>query len=176
MKFHKIDIRGKFWLPKETSSSIPHNGTEDEGRMFYSEAEDSVYFGDQDEWILVTERDDVLSDGTRMTMGSYPLPDYWNVDYTATDAAIILGDNGVDVGNTYGSWTITGVVSGGSHDHGGLTGNPDNSSVLGASDIYTSVAKNNHKHSLLVDGVHSHTFDGTWRPKYTKFLIVRYDL
>jgi hypothetical protein len=177
MKFHRIDIRGKFWLPQvDDHSTEPHYGKVDEGRMFYSKSTDAVYFGDQDEWVLITRRQDVLVDGTKVLMGKYPLPNYWNIDFTANDLVPLISNDELQAGSLGGSWSITGLETAGAHDHGGVTGSANNSIVIGSSDIYTSVARDTHTHTLQVDGLHSHTFDGSWRPAYTKFMVVRYDV
>lgn len=177
MKFHKIDVRGKFWLPRETSlSSVTHQGHVDEGRLFYAIAEDAIYYGDQDEWQLIARQEDVFEDETKVIMGYYPLPDYWNIDTGFNDIVPIISDTESQAGDTGGFWAIAGMSTDGSHDHGGLTGGPTQDRVLGASEIYTTVARNNHRHSLQVDGLHSHTFDGTWRPRYKKYFMVRYDV
>lgn len=177
MKFHKIDTRGKFWLPQETSkASVTHGGSVDEGRIFYSIAEDAIYYGDQDEWKLIARKEDVITDGTKVIMGTYPLPVYWNIDSSANSMVPLITNNTAEIGTGGGTWTISGLSTDGAHDHGGVTGAPNNAIVIGSSDIYTSVARDNHTHTLQVDGLHSHTFDGAWRPKYRKYLLARYDV
>ena len=109
-------------------------------------------------------------------MGKYPLPNYWNIDFGSNDIMPLISNDETMAGTYGGSWTISGVRSTGSHNHGGNTGTPNNSIVIGASELYANVAGSNHTHSIQSDGIHSHTFDGSWRPKYTKFLVVRYDV
>lgn len=177
MKFHKIDIRGKIWIPNEEDlASVPHNGVVDEGRIFYSKAEDAVYYGDSDEWQLIARQEDVITDGSKAIMGNYPLPNFWNIDRGSNDVIPIISDTESEAGSYGGSWYISGLEEQGAHDHTGITSTPNRSTLLGASELYTTVASNTHRHTIADDGLHSHTFDGTWRPRYKKYFIVRYEV
>jgi len=174
MKFHEIDVRGKFKLPIEPSvASVTHNGTEEQGRLFFSEAEDSIYYGDGSNWVLLTGKNDVFTYGTRVLMCKYPLPDNWNI-VTYDDFSILVVNNGGLVGSTAGSWTITGLSVEGAHNHDGITGPSDDNDYVGKSELYGYVAPSTHRHSLSIDGLHTHTFNGAWKPKYKKFTIARY--
>lgn len=177
MKFHKIDTRGKIWIPNERKlADVPHNGSVDEGRIFYTKIEDAVYYGDRDEWQKIARQEDVITDQSKMIMGSYPIPNYWNIDTGSNDLIPIISDTESEAGNYGGNWYISGFDDQGSHDHTGITGLPNYATVLGASEIYTTVARDNHRHTITVDGLHNHTFNGSWRPRYKKYFIVRYDV
>lgn len=56
MRFHGIDMRGKFWIHRVSSiASHPHSGdTTDEGRMVYDTTAEKLYIGTSTGWKEVT--------------------------------------------------------------------------------------------------------------------------
>lgn len=52
MKFHKIDLRGKFWVHRVTDITLhPHSGdSTDEGRLVYDESQGELYIGGPTSW------------------------------------------------------------------------------------------------------------------------------
>ena len=176
MRFDKVDVIGRLWLHRVLDKdTYSHNGSVDEGRLIYAYTQERVYIGDDTDWALLTTAYDVLNAGTKMLMGKYPLPPGWNIATDKNDVMIMITDTGATVGAEDGdTWVITGIDSQGSHSHGGITGNPNNHIGLGGSDVYLYCSGPQHKHSLAVHGVHSHSFSGSWRPAYTKFCEAEY--
>ena len=104
-----------------------------------------------------------------MLFGSYPLPTGWNIS-NFSDAIVSITNSTSSIGSFSGTWTIEEMNNSSSHKHTGWTGYTE----------YTRTAKNydahrvdrpnwRHRHSIYPDGIHKHTFDGTWRPEYIKF-------
>lgn len=174
MRFDKTEIIGNIWLHRVADKDTErHRSITDEGRLIYAESQQKVYFGDDTDWQLLTSKYDVLTSGTKMLMGDWPLPTGWNIVSTNGDKAIILTNSGAEVGSTGGSWTISGIDQQGSHNSHSI-GKPTVTNYLGSSELYTTVGWYNHVHTLVVDGLHDHSFDGTWRPKYVKFVQAEY--
>lgn len=175
MRFDKIEVIGKLWLhivaDKDTER---HRSGTDEGRFIYAQAQEKVYFGNASDWVLLTTAHDVLAANSKLLMGSFPLPTGWNIKTDNDDFAIMVTPSGGEVGDTEGSWIITGLDQQGSHDDHTL-GGPTETVLLGSSRLWTQVGLFDHTHTLIVDGVHSHTFDGTWRPAYVKFCEAEYE-
>ncbi len=109
------------------------------------------------DWVLLTTAYDVITQGTKMLLGFFPLPTGWNIKTDNTDKVVMLTPTGAQVGSTDGSWIITGADSQGSHnDH--VLSTPTATIALGISDVYTNVGLHNHIHTLIVDGIHKHSF------------------
>jgi hypothetical protein len=126
------------------------------------------------DWLLVTTPYDIMSSGTEILMGTYPFPTGWTISSSYDDRMVMLTNTTGEIGNTGGSWTITGIDSQGAHNHGGSTGTPSATVRVGGSDIYTRGGSQTHSHSIETQGLHQHTFDGNWRPAYVKFAVAQY--
>ncbi len=174
MRFDKIEVIGKLWLhivaDKDTEK---HRGPKDEGRLIYAQSQERVYFGNDSDWVLFTTAYDVFAANSKLLMGSFPLPTGWNIKTDNDDFSIMVTPTSGAAGTTDGSWIITGIDEQGSHNDHTLSG-ATTTVLLGASDVYTTVGLFNHSHTLIVDGLHDHTFDGTWRPAYVKFCEAEY--
>ena len=176
MKFYGINSRGKFWVHRvDDIDSVTHNGAEDEGRLLYNRADEHLYAGSETEWIKITTRYDIFESGTKILFSSYPLPNNFTIDTTYDDRMVLTTSTPGDVFTSGGSWVITGMQANNGHTHGGRTGGPtNNSSLIGASDLYAYSSKTNHTHSITRDGEHQHTIDGTWRPSYIISVVATY--
>ncbi len=177
--FHEIDVYGKHILEKfNTITDETHRGTDDKGRMLYTEDDDAVWYGTTTSWIKLPGIYDIFPQNTKVLMASYPLPDNFNIDLTASwDGMMILFTETLgDVGTvpTEGSWTISGISEEGKHYHGNKTGYPTETAQLGESEIDDKVAPDNHRHNIEYNSLHFHSFDGSWRPVNTQYLVVEY--
>jgi hypothetical protein len=168
MRFDALNSQGKFWLQRVADKDTENHNAGDEGRLIYSRDDEKVYLGTDTEWLLLTGLHDVMAVGTQMLFGYWPLPDNWNLLTDNNDTAVMITSAGASVGTNAGTWTISGLDSQGAHDHGGATGGPNKGLLLGGSEPYDQCAGPSHTHSIQVDGLHTHTFDGTWRPAYVK--------
>jgi hypothetical protein len=176
MKFHTVDVQGKFWTQRVADKDTTHHKSiTDKGRIIYSRADSKLYFGGASDWQVVMGKYDFITSDTRMMFGYFPLPDGWNINVTKDDmsVSVTLAD---DVGTIEGSWTISGMEDAGVHDHGGFTGPPDATILVGKSDVENPRAGSNaHLHSIFADGAHMHGFNIDWRPAYVKFLEAKFD-
>ncbi len=68
MKFHGIEMRGKFWIHRVSNiSSHPHGGATDEGRMVYDTTNDKFYIGSESGWVqIITQTVEGTGFGTDM--------------------------------------------------------------------------------------------------------------
>jgi len=173
MKFHEVDIKGYFKLPVETSiASVSHTGADEEGRIFYSSAENTIYYGTDSEFKKIPGKYDIYELRDEVLMGYYPLPTGWTLrNYESRGIRVV--NLGSAAGSTGGSWTITGASTAGSHTH--TTGSAIETDPIGKDDNYSTTSPDFHTHTMEYDGLHTHTFDGNWRPAWVKFVAVRYD-
>jgi len=175
MRFDKVEVIGNIWLHRVADKDIERHRTGiDEGRFIYAQAQQKIYYGTSSDWQVISTRYDVIDSGTRMLMGKFPLPEGWNIVTENNDRLVLISNAGSEVGGTAGSWTITGLDQQGSHNHTTGFGYPRER--LGSDNLdnqYTALYQ--HRHSIAVDGLHSHTFDGTWRPSYVKFCEAEYE-
>lgn len=174
MRFDKIEVIGKLWLQSVSDKDTEkHRGPKDEGRLIYAQSQRKIYFGDDSDWQLFTTAYDVIDKTSKMLLGSFPLPDGWNIQTDKNDVVVHVTPTSGSVGDTEGTWVITGTDEQGSHnDH--ILSVPTLNNLLGGSEIYTSVGRYDHSHTIIVDGLHDHTFDGTWRPAYVNFCEAEY--
>lgn len=174
MKIYGMDIRGKFWPQRLSANTTEPWTSEDEGRLLYDESLQALYFGDSSEWVKITAVGDLFNTGQKIIFASQPLPTGWNIDTSIGDKMISLTSIAGQVGNVGGTWSIGGLNNAGGHDHyplaGGM-GNPTQIMARGTSEIYAYGAWYLHQHSMIVDGAHSHSFDGLWRPANVQFIV-----
>jgi len=178
MRYDKVQLRGKLWLHRVADKDDHRHRTgTDEGRMIYSESDESIYYGKTDDWEKVVSSQDVISTGTKFLMSRFPIPDSWNILTSNDDITVLVTDTSGEVGDTGGTWAIDSMTgSTGAHDHSGLTGKVASYTAhLGSSEISGTVQTHLHKHSIQSDGLHAHTFDGTWRPAHIKMCEVAYE-
>ena len=175
MRFDKVEVIGNIWLHRVADKDTERHRTgKDEGRFIYAQAQQNVYYGTSSDWQIIATKYSVLDSGTRMLMGKFPLPTGWNIVITNDGKAVLISNAGSEVGDPGGSWTITGLDSQGSHNHTTGFGYPRE--VRGTDNLdNVYLANYSHRHSIAVDGLHSHTFDGTWRPAYVKFCEAEYE-
>lgn len=179
MRFDKIKIKGKIWVQTVADGSTErHRGSIDEGRLIYSTADEKLYFGTDTEWLEFASRYDVFTAGTKLLMGYNPLPDNWAINSSSSinDRIVLLTNDASEIGDlTSDSWTITGMQSSESHDHGGSTNISSSYYSIGNSDFKGDyIPLYNHVHTITADGIHTHTFDGTWRPAHIKLVEAEY--
>ena len=107
-------------------------------------------------------------------MGSYPLPDGWNIitHQGLTDKIILLTDTLSEIGASAGSWTIDTMDNAGSHRH--ITGYPNTTVKIGKSEIYGYASTRYHRHYTAYSEAHAHMFDGNWRPPAVKYCVAQY--
>jgi hypothetical protein len=167
MDFHRINDQGKIWIQRVDDVTLIGHTAADEGRMVYSKSNEKIYIATDTEWLVLATKYAVIESGSKMLFGSYPLPPGWNIT-AYNDVIVSITNSSGSIGSLDGSWVITGFGSEGSHDHGGYV---ESANVTVWSEWTGSIttAATTHKHSLLSDGNHTHTFDGTWRPTNVKF-------
>ena len=173
MDFHRINTQGRIWIQRVDDVSLIGHIAADEDRLVYSKSDDNIYIATSSEWIVLSTKYSVLTAGSTLLFGSYPLPTGWNIT-NYNDVIVSITDSSGSVGSLAGAWQITGFGTGGSHDHGGSTTAPDNVYVTWPDNnpdytLDASVVNHLHGHTLIADGVHTHSFDGAWRPRSVKF-------
>ena len=149
MKYYKTDVIGRFWLHRINNiDTYPHKGSQDKGRLLYSRADKKLYYGGVSEWKVLTGKYDVIGSGTKMLMGSYPLPQNWNIN-VKNDLIIMMTNQSADIGSTSsGTWSISSPSGAGTHDHGGATYPASDPIAQGSSRISGTVDDNNHTHII----------------------------
>ena len=178
MRYDKVKMQGKIWLQRVADKdTTKHKSVVDEGRLIYSLADEKIYYGGSTDWIKIVDSQDIISSGTRMLISNMPLPLSWNIVNENDDVAVLITDTGTEVGDAGGSWIITSLVgTAGVHDHGGSTGQATNQIArVGDSDKSGDVQLYTHRHNIQADGIHTHTFYGTWRPKYVELCEAQYE-
>jgi hypothetical protein len=175
-KFHEISIKGKHWLHR-IADVYTHEGSVDKARMVYSEDDEKVYVGSGTAWLKFTTAYDVLGQGSKVLMGTFPLPTGWNIDTTDDDIMPTFTpiEGNIDTVHGAATWTIVGIQGGGAHNHGGRTKGAQGDTILiGESDIYNYVGDDKHNHNIQNAAVHFHSFTNTWRPAYIKYCVAEY--
>jgi hypothetical protein len=168
-----MDIRGKFWIQR-ISAILDHPWQAgDEGRIVYDEENDQVYFGGATEWKKANAPSSIFSVGSEIIFASTPLPAGWNIKLVSVLDTILITDSTEEVGDTGGSWAITGMNGAGNHNHFAPdpTAIPTTEGGRGTSSYYNWVPGNNHIHDIYASGNHSHTFDGSWHPPTKQYGI-----
>jgi hypothetical protein len=169
MDFHNINNQGKIWVQRVDDISLIGHTADDESRLVYSKSDDRIYIGTSTEWRVLAIEYSVIDQNSKMLFGSYPLPVGWNIS-NINDTMVSLTTATGSIGIYSGNWTITSIGQSDTHNHGGYT---NLSTYLRSVRSYDAHRVTRpyyaHKHSILADGAHTHTFDGTWRPEYVKF-------
>lgn len=169
MDFYRINNQGKLWIERVDDISLIGHTSGDESRLVYSKSDERVYIGTSTEWRVLAVEYSVMEAGTKMLFGSYPLPTGWNIT-TSDDMMVLITTTGSSVGSFSGSWTITGMQNIDSHNHTGWTNYATYFRQVRAYDAHKVWRPDgSHRHSILADGIHSHTFGSTWRPDHVKF-------
>ncbi len=172
MDFHEINNQGKIWIQRIDDINDISYSTSDESRILYSKSDEKIYIGTDSEWLALATNYSVISLNTKMIFGSYPLPTGWNIK-NENDVLVSITNNSGSIGAKAGDWSITSVQNSQPHNHGGFTGSAS-SGMTGHRIIkdtgFISTAPSTHKHSIYSDGIHTHTFDGTWRPARRHFI------
>jgi hypothetical protein len=172
MKIYGINTQGKYWVQRVPDISVIPWTTADEGRLVYNEADDILYYGSNTEWVQSSEITSMFNVGQKVIFASQPLPTGWTLDTGANDRVPMITNNSNKLGRKGGTWTFT-STTGGSHDHytpSGL-GRGNSLDVRGTSEIYSTVATEEHRHVISDGGSHVHTFDGTWRPSHVELIV-----
>lgn len=171
-----VNILGKFWPQRTSAISEVDWSVEDEGRILFDGDNSDFYYGSSTGWEKLESRTNVFSFGSKLIFAS-TLPTNWNIDLTIeSDPVVVLSGWGLLIGRRNGDWEITGMNDSGSHDHY----TPDNLGVASETVEFSDddpdevVSAESHKHTLTYGGSHSHTFDGTWKPAYVRFVIGEY--
>lgn len=174
MDFHRINTQGRIWIQRVDDVSLIGHTADDEGRMLYSKSDDKVYIATSTEWLILATKYSVLTAGSTLLFGSYPLPTGWNIT-SYNDAIVSITNSSGSVGSFSGGWTITGFGAAGTHDHGGYATYDNDWMRVTQGGLYRDDLSDYeapsyiHKHSIVSDGNHTHTFNGTWRPSNMKF-------
>jgi len=177
--YHEINVYGKHILQKvDDILNFPHAGEVDKGRMLYSISNEAVYYGTRTTWVKLPSIFDIFPEDTKILMASYPLPPGFEIWSEASwDEQMVIFTSDLDlIGTVPGTstWTITGLQNSTTHYHGNKTGRPTVNVSIGKSDFYGVAGSIAHRHNISMDGQHTHTFDGSWRPSHTNYLPVNY--
>lgn len=174
MKYHSIESQNKFYLQRIANiDNLTHDGDDDKGRLVYCETNKRVYKGGNTTWEKLSTPYDILPQTTKILIGSQPLPTGWNIDTRdISNKIILITDTLSEIVTSGGTWTIESMETGGNHRH--RTGGPDDTRLIGYSDIYGFASSNIHRHYTPYGGTHQHTFDGTWRPPAVKYCVAEY--
>ena len=170
MDFYRINDQGKIWIQRVADVSLIGFRDHDEGRLLYSESDEKLYIATSTEWRELSAEYSVLTANTKMIFGSYPLPVGWNIS-TNSGMVIALTTSSGSIGTTDGTWTISGMNNIDSHNHAGVTGTESSyreAKLHSTGNRYTCAARY-HTHTIVADGVHSHTFTSSWRPAHVFF-------
>ena len=177
--YHEIDVYGKHILQKVNNiENFPHAGEDDKGRMLYSRSDSAIYYGTSTAWVKLPSIFDIFPRHTKVLMASYPLPpgfEIWNA--TEWNNQMVMFTSDLDlIGTVPGTstWTITGLQNSDKHYHGNKTGRPSLNVSIGKSEIYGVAGSITHRHNIIMDGQHTHAFDGSWKPTRTHYLPVNY--
>lgn len=172
MDLHGPNLRGKFWPQRISSIEDDPWIVDYEGRLVYDEDAQALYFASSSEWVKITSVGDLFNIGQKLIFLT-TLPTGWNIDAEADDRIILVTTTGDQVGDTGGSWVISGMNDDGLHDHftPDQMSNPTSIGWAGASEIYSSAGTKTHKHIVVDGGLHSHGFQGTWRPENALFAV-----
>jgi len=169
MDFHEINGQGEIWIQRVDDINLIGHTSDDESRLVYSKSNDKVYIGTSTEWRDLAIEYSVMEQGAKMLFGSYPLPIGWNIGNRNDEVVLITNSSG-SIGAESGTWVISQMNNSNAHDHGGRTNRATVKISLKKYDahkVYRPLW--NHRHSIMADGIHTHTFDGNWRPEYIKF-------
>lgn len=177
--YGRIDMRGKFWVQRATRITDLIWTAAAISRIVYSKEDDSIWFGGKTRWRQITHGTDLVNTGQKMIFMSYPLPVDWTIEDTGNnDKSIMVTNNNTQIGDSGGSWTITGMNTQDTrHTHFAPNGFglPTTGRAVGASEIYTSGSNMSHRHYMSYDSLHSHAFDGSWRPHHVKGIVGVYN-
>ena len=171
-KFFEIDAQSEFRVHKVADQATEtHNLISDIARLIYSEVDERLYMGYINRWVSVSTPYDVLDQNTKMLFGSFPLPTGWNLDATFNDRVVLLDTNASQIGDTGGSWTITGINANGSHNHN-FTGT---SSIKVEVDYGQSIVSSSyHSHFTTTESNHTHAHTPGWRPYNIRYCVGEY--
>ena len=79
MDFHRINTQGRIWIQRVDDVSLIGHTADDEGRMVYSRSDDKIYIATSTAWVVLSTKYSVLTAGTTLLFGAYPLPTGWNI-------------------------------------------------------------------------------------------------
>jgi len=172
-KYFEIDAKSKFRIHKvKDHATHIHNGIVDKTRLIYSEEDERLYIGEVSDWIAISTPYDIFDQNTKMLFGSYPLPTGWNIDTTYNDKVVLLETDAGQIGDTGGSWTITGIFGGGSHNHN------INKSIATIKNWVDGggrfVAAWYHGHFTSDEATHTHSHSPAWRPYNIRYCVGEY--
>ena len=172
-KYFEIDAQSKFRSHKITDQATQTHTLSDLARLIYSEADERLYIGGVNSWIAVSTPYDVLDQGTKMLFGAYPLPTGWNMETSLNDKVVLLDTTASQIGNTGGSWTITGINGAGNHNHNIVPADYATLSVEidYGQDICSSVY---HSHFTTTESNHTHAHTAGWRPYNIRYCVGEY--
>ena len=177
--YGRLDMRGKFWVQRASRITDLVWTAAAVARLVYAKQTDGLWFGGETQWRQLTHARDLINDGQRLVFMTYPLPTNWTLETDGiNDRAILVTNNNTQIGRTGGSWIISGMdTQDARHNHFATAGIglPNTSRVVGSSEIYSRSANLSHRHYMSNDEKHTHTFDGSWRPAYTKAVIGYYN-
>jgi len=168
-----VNILGDFWPQRTSDISEVIWTSAAEGRILYDTDNDDLYYGSASGWVKLTDTDDLFSVGSSLIFASV-IPTGWNIDTAFVDKIIMLTNSTSLIGTDGGQWAITGMVATGKHKHFTPSGLGFPATTVYADDDYKylrALAGKYHKHTFNNNSNHSHTFDGSWRPAYTKLVI-----
>ena len=172
-KYFEIDAQSKFRTHKVADQAThTHNLISDIARLIYSEVDERLYIGHINRWIAVSTPYDVLDQNTKMLFGAFPLPTGWNIDVTLNDKVVLLDTNAGQIGDTGGSWTISGINSNGSHNHNLAY---DRATIQAEIDYGQSIVSSGwHGHYTTTESSHTHAHTPGWRPYNIKYCVGEY--
>lgn len=171
MDFYRLNNQGRFWIQRVDDINLIGHSAADERRLVYSRSDERVYIGTSTEWRILAIEYSVMGAGVKMLFGSYPLPVGWNIKAHNDMMVIVTNDSNL-IGNEEGSWMITGMADSQSHDHSGWTAYATASvGIKRYRPPYNlTIPVPAHRHTIVSDGIHTHSFNASWRPEFINFV------
>lgn len=171
-----VDLRGKFW-PQIAIDYTEEDFTEDtdSGRLLFNAGDSCIYYGAKSEWVKITDSNDLINSGQQLIFCNETLPTGFTL-VDKDDKTILITNSLSSVGSEDGTWTITDTEYSSNHNHYSTSGMgyPSVVGKRGTSETYAYAGDHYHRHTLSSAGSHKHSFEGTWRPDYIKYILGEY--
>ena len=98
MRFYKIDMRGKFYMPN--AAGVPSaRGLDEESRLHYNSTTQSMTFADSTTWVDIYSKNNISQLATDLSLESAPL-NADNLDSGTVPAARLTGNYDINITGT----------------------------------------------------------------------------